>query len=36
MDLARLPELARTAGMSATSFHQHFKAVTGTKPLQYQ
>jgi transcriptional regulator GlxA family with amidase domain len=32
----RLPELARTAGMSATSFHQHFKAVTGTTPLQYQ
>lgn len=31
-----LPELARTAGMSATSFHQHFKAVTGTTPLQYQ
>jgi AraC-like DNA-binding protein len=31
-----LPELARTAGMSTTSFHQHFKAVTGTTPLQYQ
>lgn len=31
-----LPDLARTAGMSATSFHQHFKAVTGTTPLQYQ
>jgi AraC-like DNA-binding protein len=31
-----LPELAKTAGMSATSFHQHFKAVTGTTPLQYQ
>lgn len=31
-----LAELAKTAGMSATSFHQHFKAVTGTTPLQYQ
>lgn len=31
-----LPELARTAGMSVTSFHQHFKSVTGTTPLQYQ
>jgi AraC-like DNA-binding protein len=30
-----LPELSRTAGMSATSFHQHFRAVTGTTPLQY-
>lgn len=28
--------LARTAGMSASSFHHHFKAVTGTTPLQYQ
>lgn len=27
--------LAREAGMSATSFHHHFKAVTGTTPLQY-
>jgi AraC-like DNA-binding protein len=32
----RLPDLAKTAGMSTTSFHQHFKAVTGTTPLQYQ
>lgn len=31
-----LPELASAAGMSVTSFHQHFKAVTGTTPLQYQ
>jgi len=29
-------DLAKTAGMSASSFHQHFKAVTGTTPLQYQ
>ncbi len=31
-----LPELAKAAGMSVTSFHQHFKGVTGTTPLQYQ
>jgi AraC-like DNA-binding protein len=31
-----LPDLAMTAGMSASSFHQHFRAVTGTTPLQYQ
>ncbi|MCC0016809.1 MAG: AraC family transcriptional regulator [Rhodobiaceae bacterium] len=31
-----VPDLARTAGMSASSFHEHFKAVTGTTPLQYQ
>lgn len=29
-------ELARSAGMSASSFHAHFRAVTGTTPLQYQ
>lgn len=29
-------ELARTAGMSASSFHGHFKAITATTPLQYQ
>lgn len=28
-------ELARLAGMSQSSFHEHFKAVTGTTPLQY-
>ncbi|MCB1348574.1 MAG: AraC family transcriptional regulator [Maritimibacter sp.] len=31
-----VPELAREAGMSPSSFHAHFKAVTGTTPLQYQ
>jgi AraC-like DNA-binding protein len=31
-----VPDLAKTAGMSASSFHEHFKAVTGTTPLQYQ
>jgi AraC-like DNA-binding protein len=32
----RIPDLAKEAGMSASSFHQHFKTVTGTTPLQYQ
>lgn len=31
-----VPDLAKTVGMSASSFHQHFKSVTGTTPLQYQ
>lgn len=31
-----VPDLARIAGMSASSFHSHFKSVTGTTPLQYQ
>jgi len=29
-------ELADIAGMSQSSFHEHFKSVTGTSPLQYQ
>lgn len=29
-------ELARLAGMSRSSFHEHFKTVTATTPLQYQ
>ncbi|MFK8034727.1 MAG: AraC family transcriptional regulator N-terminal domain-containing protein [Hyphomicrobiales bacterium] len=29
-------ELAMVAGMSASSFHEHFKAITLTTPLQYQ
>jgi AraC-like DNA-binding protein len=29
-------ELAHQAGMSPSSFHQHFKAVTGMTPIQYQ
>ncbi|MFC3613646.1 AraC family transcriptional regulator [Lutimaribacter marinistellae] len=28
-------DLAKAAGMSAASFHRHFKAVTGLPPLQY-
>jgi len=31
-----IADLAKAAGMSASSFHEHFKAVTGTTPLQYQ
>jgi AraC-like DNA-binding protein len=29
-------DLAKSAGMSASSFHRHFRAVTMTTPLQYQ
>lgn len=29
-------DLARAAGMSNSSFHEHFKAITATTPLQYQ
>lgn len=32
----RLPDLAREAGMGQSAFHQHFKALTGTTPLQFQ
>ncbi len=28
-------DLARLVGMSQSSFHEHFKSVTGTTPLQY-
>ena len=38
-DLARpvaVPDLARIAGMSQSSFHEHFKTVTATTPLQFQ
>lgn len=31
-----VPDLARVAGMSDSTFHRHFKAVTSTTPLQYQ
>jgi hypothetical protein len=31
-----VPRLARQVGRSASAFHQHFRAVTGTTPLQYQ
>jgi len=31
-----VPELARRVGMSASSFHKHFRTITSTTPLQYQ
>jgi AraC-like DNA-binding protein len=31
-----IPELARRVGMSASTFHKHFKTITSTTPLQYQ
>jgi AraC-like DNA-binding protein len=31
-----VPELARRVGMSVSSFHKSFKAITSTTPLQYQ
>ena len=31
-----VPDLARHVGMSASSFHKHFKTITATTPLQYQ
>lgn len=32
----RIEDLARAAGMSGSAFHAHFKAITGTTPLQFQ
>ena len=32
----RVADLARAAGMSHSAFHEHFKAITGTTPVQYQ
>jgi len=31
-----IPDLARRVGMSESSFHQHFKTIMSTTPLQYQ
>ncbi|MEP1208851.1 MAG: AraC family transcriptional regulator [Rhizobiaceae bacterium] len=31
-----IAELANIAAMSPSSFHEHFKSITGTTPLQYQ
>jgi AraC-like DNA-binding protein len=31
-----IPDLARRVGMSTSSFHQHFRAITSTTPLQFQ
>jgi AraC-like DNA-binding protein len=32
----RIEEMARDLGMSVSSFHHHFKAVTAMSPLQFQ
>ena len=32
----RIEDLARAAAMSSSAFHDHFKTVTGTTPLQFQ
>lgn len=32
----RIHELARVAGMSVSSFHRHFRAITSVSPLQFQ
>ena len=32
----RVEALASCVGMSATSLHRHFRAITGTSPLAYQ
>jgi AraC-like DNA-binding protein len=32
----RVAELAKSASMSASTFHEHFRAVTAMSPLQYQ
>ena len=34
-DTVSIPELASLVGMSSSSLHKHFKAVTSTTPLQY-
>ncbi|MFK7901855.1 MAG: AraC family transcriptional regulator N-terminal domain-containing protein [Nitratireductor sp.] len=34
--LLNITDLAKLCGMSAASFHQHFKQITGLTPLQYQ
>jgi AraC-like DNA-binding protein len=31
-----IPALARSVGMSPSSFHKHFKAITASSPLQFQ
>lgn len=36
MQPLRIPELAGQVGMSESSLHHHFKAITGLTPMQYQ
>ena len=31
-----IPKLARSVGMSPSSFHKHFKSITASSPLQFQ
>jgi AraC-like DNA-binding protein len=31
-----VPDIAKSIGMSTSSFHKHFKEITATSPLQYQ
>jgi transcriptional regulator GlxA family with amidase domain len=31
-----IPALARSVGMSPSSFHKHFKSITAASPLQFQ
>jgi AraC-like DNA-binding protein len=35
-ELLRIDDLAQIAGMSPSSFHRHFRAVTAMSPLQFQ
>jgi AraC-like DNA-binding protein len=35
-ETVRVDELARLSGMSVSSFHRHFRAVTAMTPIQYQ
>lgn len=35
-DTLRIEELANSVSMSVTSFHRHFRAITGMTPIQYQ
>jgi transcriptional regulator GlxA family with amidase domain len=32
----RIPELAAAAAMSVSTFHEHFRSITGTTPLKFQ
>ncbi|ERO60108.1 helix-turn-helix domain-containing protein [Pseudomonas piscis] len=36
MQPLRIPQLADQVGMSESSLHHHFKAITGLTPMQYQ
>ena len=36
MNTLSVPDLAKSVGMSTSSFHHHFKSITESTPLQYQ